>query len=95
MGYDGWVYKIEVEGTEIVEYYKLETKLTEKEAGKVWLADVREKNRLGNKLAGLYRNRVEVTGLWETHPERQAEALSKARTPEVALEEVEGVRPLE
>lgn len=60
MGFDktDFVYKITVDGTQIVEYYDLERKLPSSEVRDIWLSDA-ESNH-GRYLPAVLRGRVNV-----------------------------------
>lgn len=60
MGFDetDFVYKITVDGTDIVEYYDLENRLPEKEVEKLWLSDAEDNH--GAYLPTIFQGRVNV-----------------------------------
>lgn len=70
---DKYVVKIEVEGTDIKEYYEFDEPVSEERAKLEWLGDIRNKEGVAKKLANQFEPNVVVTKLWTTHSEQQEE----------------------
>lgn len=78
-----YVAKITVEGTDIKEYYTFDEPVTEEEAKRIWLDDLRDNKSLGLRLHKTYADRVEVELLWQTRSEEQEQEkrTNQARLP--------------
>ena len=61
------VYKLEVEGTAITEFYEFESPISEDEAAQIWFQDMKENS--GPALARTYRDRIKCKKLTEDDPE--------------------------
>lgn len=81
MGFDetDYVYKITVDGTDIVEYYDLEEQLPAKDVAELWLSDAKENH--GKYIEVVFRGKVNVELLTETDEEGDHRELEEAPIP--------------
>lgn len=81
MGFDetDYVYKITVDGTDIREYYDLETKLPENEVRKRWLSDAVDNH--GAYIRSVFAGRIQVELLTEEDSEQSDRELDSGPIP--------------
>jgi len=89
------VYKIRVDGTQIEEWYSLETHRNEAFVAKLWLKHLQDEGGFRARFAETFAQHLEVDNICQDPSERQAVPQARRVTPaEVEAAEVAGLPSL-